>query len=316
MEIILNNNFIMDYRGLRGTRLQEIESQIENLQPELNIPADLLDWAKNCHTVFMDVWTDAGVEMGEKEGSFLHLRELDAKMEETYQDIRLLAIARYANDKDALAEFQFERHYPNRRDHAVKWVRSTAKIAQLQLDTGIACALPQMMIDKLVAAADALETQSDVAENEKFESEHATHALNILFDTDTENLRKLYSWARACWGRYELKFELIGMVHAKHRRAGYPKPPVGLAYDEMAKNFSWDKTHLATSFQLAYAKYVAPPPDTGKKKRIPRPDWEQAYQGAETSVVFDPGEGNWQFKVRARNKHGFGKWSEVLTITA
>lgn len=77
--------------------------------------------------------------------------------------------------------------------------------------------------------------------------------------------------------------------------------PENLVWTESTNTFSWDVVPVATSYQLSYKA-----PDTES--------WMVAYSGAENSVVFEPGAGEWEFKVRARNINGYGLWSDMLAI--
>ena len=150
----------------------------------------------------------------------------------------------------------------------------------------------------------------DKAIDELQDAKESTVELHSLYDADSIQLRMLYNWCCAMWGNKDTRLIELGFVQRKHHGGGQPDAPTGLACDVETKTFSWDETHLATSYQLAYRKYVAPDPE----KKLPKLDWEEAYAGADTSVVFDPGAGDWEFKVRARNKHGFGDFSEVITV--
>lgn len=77
--------------------------------------------------------------------------------------------------------------------------------------------------------------------------------------------------------------------------------PENLAWAEESDTFSWDAVGSATSYQLSY-------------RALGVEDWMTAYQGAPLSVVFDPGPGQWEFRVRARNAGGYGLWSDALEI--
>ena len=300
MEIILTNAFTKDTLALRGVRLQEVERSIDDLQPTLNLEAALLAWAQACHTNFMDIWSTAGVEQGEKEGAFLTLTAKDKEMEETYADIRIIALARYANDPDNLKDFEFDKLFPDGTKARLDVVREVVKATQRHRDAGIAHALPVVFTDKLTAAIVDVESAYDDADLERFESEHASRTLWNLMRSDAIKLRELLGWARSIWGRYDLRFELIGMVPAKKHGGGQPDAPENLTFDSATDTFSWTETENTTSYQLAYS--------------LDGNDWEEAYAGAETSCVFDPGDDKKFFRVRARNVHGFGDWSNVLVI--
>ena len=80
-----------------------------------------------------------------------------------------------------------------------------------------------------------------------------------------------------------------------------PAAPANLQYNETTGEFSWSAAAYATSYQLQY-------------KAVTEEDWDEAYSGSDTSVVFDPGAGNWNFRVRARNAAGYGDFSNVIEV--
>jgi len=80
-----------------------------------------------------------------------------------------------------------------------------------------------------------------------------------------------------------------------------PGVPSGLNYTSGTGAFSWDAVTGATSYQLSYRA-------TGGT------EWQVGYAGPDTSVVFDPGAGGWEFRVRARNANGYGDWSAEISV--
>ena len=111
MEVILDNAFSSDTLARRAVRLQEIEANIADLDLVLLLPVAVKTWADTCHTVFMGLWTTADVEEGEKEGAFLAVNEAAAIMDESYSDIRLVALALYENDPVNLRDFDIHCDY-------------------------------------------------------------------------------------------------------------------------------------------------------------------------------------------------------------
>jgi hypothetical protein len=302
MDIILDNNFSGDSLGRRAVRLQAMQANFAGLQPILNMPAVYTTWAADCHDVFMDLWTSSDAERGEKEGAYAELRTEIEDLTTLYADIRLVIIARYQDDPDNLKDYELDRAFPNARKGKVERVRNIVKISKKHEAEGDPNALPQSMIDSLNNACDAVEAGYDTALLEKVDAREATDNLWNRFDSDTEKLREIYSWTRVIIGRYDLRFELLGMVPSKKRTGGQPGVPQNLAYDMGSGQFSWDAVDTATSYQLAY-------------RAIGSNDWEEAYKGADTSVTFDPGNGEWEFRVRARNEHGYGDWSVLIAVS-
>jgi len=305
MEIILANDFTNDPYPRRAVRLQEIQANIDELQPVLGLDPAVLFWAQNCHTNHMNKWIASTTEMGQKEGAFLELAQKDQALEFTYQDIKGVIVSRYANALRKLEEFKFEGRFPDGMKARIKRARDAYDNCELHRSLGYPEAIPEAMSIRLKDAADSVEAIYDVADHERFESEHATHDLNVLFDEDAIMLSQLHAWARAIWGRYDLRFELIGMVPAKSQSGGgggeVPAAPTGFTFEwlEPVLQFSWDAVEGATSYQIAFSE------DGGEV-------WEELYTGEEVGYEYEPPEGMRQYRVRARNADGYGEWSDVV----
>jgi hypothetical protein len=80
-----------------------------------------------------------------------------------------------------------------------------------------------------------------------------------------------------------------------------PAVPENLSWVLATDTFSWDAVETATSYQLVFRANGAT-------------EWEECYAGATNSVVFDPGAGEWEFKVRARNAGGYSDYSIIIQI--
>jgi len=70
MEIILSNDFTNDPYLRRAVRLQEIQANIDELQPELALEPELLIWCQSEHTNFMDKWVAGDMKWVKKRGLF------------------------------------------------------------------------------------------------------------------------------------------------------------------------------------------------------------------------------------------------------
>jgi hypothetical protein len=208
----------------------------------------------------MNKWTASNMEMGQKEGAFLELAQTAREMEFTYQDIKEVIVSRYANAPEKLEEYKFEGRFPDGTKAQIEKIRKVYNVCELHRSLGYTEAVPVAMSDRLKDAADAVEALYTDADRERFESEHATHDLNVLFDGDAKKLSQLWAWARATWGRYDLRFELIGMVPAKQGGGGgggdVPVAPTGFMFEwlEPVLQFSWDTVEGATSYQIAFSE--------------------------------------------------------------
>ena len=303
MEIILDNAFSSDTLARRAVRLLEVESKIAALDLVLTLPIDVKTWADTCHTEFVDLVTDADVEEGEKEGAFLAVSEATDIMDESYADIRLVGMALYEGDPTNLKDFNFNTPFPKGTNAQLFRVRDVVKVTEIHRAAGVTHTLTIAMTDRLTANADAVEAAYDEADMERYESEHATAGLWARMTADATMLRTIYSWARAAWGRYDLRFELLGMVPSKKRGGGQPDEPTGFVVEFVSPTLtlSCDPVETATSYQFMYS-------DDGSS-------WEELYAGSDTTCNYEPPVGTRQYKCRARNANGFGDFSETLSYT-
>ncbi len=316
MSFIINDNlFSKDSYSLRTARLFLLSNHIEEYAAELQLEAAMLEWAVDAYSKWSEKDLPQTVLQGARDEAFQTSPEAAKELQTKLVGIKKLLIGRYDGDEEILGIYGIRGRMPS--EHRAKVALAYAIVSghEDRKAEGDPKVLPDSMIAGLKTAADTADTAYKNAMKQSGEAKEYSKALRELFNADSAKLHSLHTWMKIYWGRFASQYYALGFVPGHKRRAGYPKPPTGLACDIATKTFSWDETHLATSYQLAYAKYVAPPPDTGKRKRIPKPDWEEAYEGADNFCVFDPGDGDWQFKLRARNKHGFGKWSETLVIT-
>ena len=52
MPLIQNNDFANDTHGSRAERLNAIQGNFASIQPDLQAPANIADWADDCADVF------------------------------------------------------------------------------------------------------------------------------------------------------------------------------------------------------------------------------------------------------------------------
>lgn len=87
-----------------------------------------------------------------------------------------------------------------------------------------------------------------------------------------------------------------------HTPPSIPSKVQNLSWDEPSTTISWDSANLATGYELLYSASATPE------------SWNPAYLGGNTSVVFNPGAGDWNFRCRGINDSGSGAWSDVLEV--
>jgi len=80
-------------------------------------------------------------------------------------------------------------------------------------------------------------------------------------------------------------------------------PPPAPVLNYAPNEFYWDEVSTATSYQLVY-------------KLTTDTEWIELYAGPfpSGSIAFNPGEGEWIARLRARNSAGYGDWSEEVTV--
>ena len=301
--IIEDNNFTKDSRGVRATRLYFLSHSIDTYAATLSITGDMLTWAQGAVAAFDAAQDKQSAELGEKNEAFQTSQEADAELQERYQILKELLQARYGEADDKLQIYGITGPTPRARDDVIDKAEYLIEGNDRQTAAGDPLALPQTMIDNLQAlVTDAKDKYYD-AGIERREAEEATDEINDLYDADSVKLRSIYHWIVAFWGKKDPRLIDLGFVTAKEHGGGQaPDAPQNLEYDSVAGRFSWIESEGATSYQLAYR-------ETGSDD-----EWQVAYSGSDTSVVFNPSGGNWQFRVRARNEHGYGEWSNTITV--
>jgi hypothetical protein len=80
-------------------------------------------------------------------------------------------------------------------------------------------------------------------------------------------------------------------------------PPAAPELNYAPGEFYWDDVPTATSYQLVY-------------RASTETEWIELYSGPfpEGSIAFEPGDGEWIARLRARNAAGYGNWSEEKTV--
>ncbi len=115
---------------------------------------------------------------------------------------------------------------------------------------------------------------------------------------------------------YVVKYTLVGkqiwvnVNEAKYNDYIIYKAPVltpdkvlNLDYEEVTTTFSWDVADKAETYQLQY-----------KNRFEILDEWIEAYLGDQTQAVFAPPTGEWLFRCRGHNGHGYGIPSDNLVV--
>lgn len=301
--VIENNSFSGDTYNVRSTRLNQLQGNIDTYSTELQIPADLLTWAQSSHDNWTAAWSESDIEQGEKKLAYQESSEAFADLSERYQTLKDLLIVRYGQENKAIALYGLQGQTPREIGQLEHSAQVMIDANTQQLAAGDTNALPQTMMDNLQTLVDTAETKHRAAKTEAMEADRETDTLVALYNTDANNLRLIYNWIVAFWGKKNPQLLALGFALPKERGSNNrPAVPTGLAYDLATTTASWNAVADATSYQLAYRA------TDGEE------EWQVAFEGQETSVAFNPGSGDWMFRVRARNVHGFGEFSSPIDV--
>ncbi len=180
--------------------------------------------------------------------------------------------------------------------------RTVVRIATEYLADLSSEGLTQAMIDTLEADAQSFEDKMNSIADGKALREEKTQER-------TELGNGLYSYVTEYCNVGKLIWENIDEA----RRNDYviykkptPKPDkvLNLTLDIPTNTFSWSEAAKAETYQLQF------------KNRFEIGDyWTEAYDGAATEAVYTPPSGEWYFRCRGHNSHGYGIPSDQLLVT-
>lgn len=301
--IIGDNQFTHDSRGVRGTRLDFISGNIDTWAAELEIEASFLAWAHAASAAFDAALIHQTGFQGAKDMAFQESQEADDALYVRYIELRGLVRSLNVDDKLTLKEYGVTGKLPKARLDKYYKAQELIKKNGEQIAAGDPNALPAGMVASLAALADDMETVYKETGTASRIAKESTKTFKSLYDADTIKLRVLYNWCIAYWGKYSHNLIVLGFVEAKHRHGGQPGAPKNLAYDSIASVFSWDDLESETSYQCAM-----------KNANQKAAEWDEIYDGTATSFKWQSVVGSWKVKVRARNKHGFGKWGDEIEV--
>jgi len=300
MPVVLNNNFSEDTYGIRIERLIAI-------QPELNAPANIADWADDCADVFSNLLSVSGAEMNESEGATVVVAETEALMEEEYQNIKTLAKALYVDMPDYYVDYGPELPFPERRDDKFIRVGKVLEVYDRHTTEGLTPLLPAAVIQRLSDARDDFQDALSNQDKERAEARHAVSQVSKRFESDTKMLNNLKAWWYAMLGKKDERIDLIGMVNPQSGGGGgtptpVPPAPTNLVYNPAVPSITWAPVVGATSYEVQHKTDAAT-------------EWNIIYTGTDTNLLHGDPVGDYNVKVRARNDGGFGEFSSILNYT-
>lgn len=115
MSVVVDNLFSRDTYATRTERLIAIQGNFAAVQPFLNAPAEIADWAEDCKDVFTDLLAVADVEKNESESATIVVADTEALLEEEYQNARTLAKSIFVDEPKLYEQFSFTEIFPDKR---------------------------------------------------------------------------------------------------------------------------------------------------------------------------------------------------------
>ncbi len=303
MPIITNNNFVMDNFSTRIERLMQINNKIESLQSVLQLPEHLYEWALTCEATFSNLSVKYGATNNRKQSATTRVDICLEKMDKEYQYFKSLALNIYKDEPVFLADFQFSTPYPRDRYLKLQKVEHILRIVADHKDQDLAIEMPEVIVERLTAAKDEVLEALQKQESAKKELKHIKAEYDQRFQEDTRNLQLLKAWWLSMYFENLLKITSIGMVVPKTRGTGKRiNAPENLQYSISSSEFSWTSETKATSYELEI------------KKSNANAEFTKIYSGKKQVFYHKLSAGKYFAKVRARNKKGYGEWSEELEI--
>jgi hypothetical protein len=303
MFIFNHNSFSRDPLNLRTERLRAIKEYIEARAAELSIPAEMVAYALGMLDLWLAALGKTSVEIGQSEEAHQTMMEKDALTFDYYIRCKELAKDRYGFDDKALTIYGIKGAFPKSRKDKLRAVQNFLDGNKELTDDGDPNVLPAAFIDKFKGyLGESNAAFSSYVLKEKPEALNAVDQQTILFDSDTKFLRTLYSWVLMTWTPQNPFLLQLGFAIRKPKPcSGQPGQVTGEAVDYVAPDLkiNWDAAATATGYQLAWS--------------ADNEDWEELYFGADISYEYTPPSGLQYYKVRARNVHGYGDWSDIIS---
>lgn len=304
MPIISNNNFNRDDYSTRMERLNAIQASIQSLQAELELPEFLFDWAKTCYDEYFDLSVDSGVDFNFKRSFSSKLNRKLKKMDEEYQVFKNIVTSIYRKYPVYLSDFNLNVAYPKSRNNKIAKVEYVLQVLSSHKAKGIDLNVPEHLVERLNTAKDELLEIIIETDNSKIEAKHKKAEYVQRFNEDTEKLQLLKAWWFAKMKDSTHRINIIGMVNPKTRGSGKRiNPPDEIDFNIQSKKLSWEAIENATSYEVV-AKLI----NSDK-------DFDEIYTGNENFTQINLPKSDYLIKIRARNKKGFGDWSEEIEIT-
>lgn len=301
-----DNNLSTDSYDRRSARLRLLSANIGKYASELNLPAEIENWAVEASETWDNKLVFSGVEGGEQQVGFETFQRLLKELQQNFVILKklLLAKIKYLRVGDeVIEEYGLHKQAPTLRGTLKDAVEKMAEVSDRLRAAGDPRVLTEKMITDLKQKCEKMNQSWHDAHSEKQQSVKAHKALRQLFNEDSIRLRYVLTVAQFAWGKFGVQLKELGFSNVnRYHSLGQTKPPTNLTFDlqKPVLNISWKPVTGATSYQLACS--------SDEKK------WEALFKGKVSSYSYEPQAGKLFYRVRARNIRGYSKWSETGSI--
>ncbi len=213
MPIIRNNNFSKDTYGARAERLNAIQGSFANIQPELQAPAHIAEWAVDCYDTYMHIWASSGGDSNSIEGRTMDAVKKCAFMEKEYQNLRTLAGTIYRDYPVFYKDFGFAAVFPKTINNKIAHIEKVLETHDRLIAEGLTPLLPELFINRMSAAKDAYVAALLKQDSQKFTARHSKAEFDELFDRDTKILQELRGWWYINLGKNDGRITMLEMVN-------------------------------------------------------------------------------------------------------
>lgn len=212
-----NNNFVLDSEGVRKLRFDSLKDRIEEYSSILNLPADLLNWALNAQDEYNSYASDLYNAESDYKDARYYSKVANKSLLDMYQKCKFILVSKFKKDKK-MALLGIEGASPRQyRDLASAADTMLKGIADL-IAQGFTDVIPEIfrteLEQKLLDANDKF-YQIGVME-EKLARERQIY--KERFDSDTKNLRILYSYIIAQKGKTYFDLPVLGFAIDNKKR--------------------------------------------------------------------------------------------------
>jgi len=223
---------------------------------------------------------------------------------EQYQKLLLYVKLAYPDDEAAMAAFKAEDYERDSKStlRMINLMQNAYMIADssaYKTDL-IAVGFLQTDIDMLDSLADDIDSKNTEYQTFMNLAKRRSQVRIVAFNKFWDSMVMLSDTSKIIYRDLPGKLAFY-LLYPELPIPNAPPAPVNLMWTIATDTFSWDAVPTATSYQLVFRANGAT-------------EWEEVYTGAAYSVVFDPGPGEWEFKVRARNAGGYGDYSVIIQI--